>query len=79
MENLKNNLRDTVSMRPPKRLVIRRKKNQKVNYAAGPKIPLWNVKKIGTTVVKEKGIVDMTFTMRYTNFSSVAGRNNQEI
>ena len=48
-------------------------------YEAGPKIPLWNVAKIGTTVVKEKGIVDMTFTMRYTNFSSVAGNEKEEI
>jgi len=45
-------------------------KTPKSEYTAGPKIPLWNVAKIGTTVVKEKGIVDMTFTMRYTNFST---------
>lgn len=37
-----------------------------VNYT----IPLWNVKKIETNVVEDLGIVDMTFTMRYTNFSN---------
>jgi hypothetical protein len=33
-------------------------------------IPLWNVKKIETTVLDETGIQDITFTMRYTNFTS---------
>lgn len=36
-------------------------------------IPLWNVKRIDTTVLDDNGIIDMTFTMRYTNFSTSVG------
>jgi len=36
-------------------------------------IPLWNVKRIDTTVLEDTGIQDMTFTMRYTNFSTPDG------
>lgn len=41
-------------------------------------IPLWNVKKITSRVVDRKGIVDMTFHMRYTNFSDPTGYYTQD-
>lgn len=41
-------------------------------FPKSERIPLWNVKRIDTNVVEE-GIVDMTFVMRYTNFTSTVG------
>lgn len=36
-------------------------------------IPLWNVKRIETNVADDNGIVDMSFTMRYTNITDPDG------
>lgn len=52
-----------------------KEKGEKGQLASLPNttIPLWNVKKITTQLVDRKGIVDISFHMRYTNFSDPKG------
>ena len=47
--------------------------DEKLASSKDTTIPLWNVKRIDTNVLDDNGIVDMTFTMRYTNFSTSEG------
>jgi hypothetical protein len=47
-------------------------KDPKAGWDTNVTIPLWNVKRIETNV-EESSILDMTFIMRYTNFSDPNG------
>lgn len=50
----------------------KRDTDPEAGWTANEAIPLWNVKRIETNV-EESSIVDMTFIMRYTNFSNPNG------